>query len=259
MYNNSKNTVFDISDLKIGNKTADIPIDKKMLFFPNEYVVLTDNHIYIQGYYKAQTFRKRIIKNKVPTFTESTDTVILKGGTLKKPIDAFTYQKSWHNPLIANTEGVSLERINPNKPSNEASNWQSAAQTVGYATPGRQNSQFKQPDSSSVSAQSRRVFELEKKTFSPDNDGFDDFLVLNYRFDKGGFAASIYIFDDKGKPIKTLIKNTLLETEGNINWQGDTDEGLQTRQGVYIIVIEWVSPMGQVERQKLACVVAGRL
>ncbi len=255
LYNNSKTMVFDINDLKIGNIALDLPINIKMLLFPNEYVVLSDNPIYIQRYYKAQKFRKRIVKNKVPTFVESTDRVVLKGGSLKNPIDSFTYQKSWHNPLLANTEGVSLERIDPSQKSNDKANWQSAAQTVGFATPAQQNSQY----NASKVATSSQVFSLEKKTFSPDGDGFEDFLSLNYHFDKGGYAASIFIFNDKGKLVKKLKDNELLNVEGTIKWEGDTDEGLKIRVGIYILAIEWISPTGQVNREKLACVVSGRL
>ena len=261
-YNRSDKAV-DMANLKIGDVSkGDIKaITSNILLLPNQYAVLTENPSDVQKRYNATAFRKQMIKNKLPTWDEKAGNAILYYVDSNKLIvlDSFTYKKSWHNPLIANTEGVSLERINPNNPSNDASNWQSAAQTVGYATPGRQNSQFRLVDTPSVSTQSNRVFELEKKTFSPDGDGFDDFLILNYRFDKGGYAASIFIFDDKGKLVKILIKNMLLAAEGSINWQGDTDEGLQTRQGIYIVVIEWISPTGKVEREKLACIVSGRL
>ncbi len=259
LYNKS-NKVFDIINLKIGDDvtpTNNIKVNTNMLIFPNEYIVLTNNPFYIQNRYRARAFRKNILSQKLPAWNDNSDIVFLSYNNVL--LDSFTYKKSWHNPLIANTEGVSLERINPNKPSSDASNWQSAAQTAGYATPGRQNSQYKISDSTSKSTQSRRIFELDKKTFSPDSDGFDDFLTLNYSFDKSGNVASIFIFDDKGRRVKTLINNALLSVEGNIIWQGDTDEGLKVRQGIYILSIEWVSPMGKVEREKLACYVAGRL
>lgn len=254
LYNNSKK-VIDIADLTIGNKTANIKVEKSMLFFPNEYIVLTDNPLYVQTYYKATAFRKKILKNKIPTWNDTSDTVVLKGGLPKDSLDAFTYQKSWHNPLIANTEGVSLERVDPSKPSNESSNWQSAAQTVGFATPAQRNSQF---DTTDV-AISTEVFTLEKKTFSPDGDGFEDFLSLNYHFDSDGYAATIRIFNNKGKLVKTLMNNELMDIEGIIKWEGDTDEGLKIRTGIHILAIEWISPKGKVQREKLACIVAGRL
>ena len=263
LYNRS-NKVLDIANLAIGDfpKADLIKIATNFLLFPDKYVVLTDNPLYIQKRYKAEAFRGNIIKNKLPTWDEKFGNVIFYFiDTTVRPnkkivLDDFNYQKSWHNPLLANTEGVSLERVNPDDSSNVATNWQSAAQTVGYATPAQKNSQYLDP---SVSSEPKSVFALEKKSFSPDEDGFEDFLRLNYRFDKAGFTATIRIFDDKGRLVKTLINNTLLSTEGTLKWEGDTDEGLKTRQGIYIIVIEWISPTGKVDRLKLACVVAGRL
>jgi Lamin Tail Domain len=255
LYNNS-NKVFDIANLRIGSDytaTNNTQITTKMLVFPKEYIVLTSNPFYIQKHYNATKFRKRILPQKLPAWDDKSDIVLLSYNNVT--LDSFTYQKSWHNPLLANTEGVSLERVNPNNPSSDKSNWQSAAQTVGFATPAQQNSQF---DTTNV-ATSNQIFTLEKKTFSPDGDGFEDFLSLNYRFDKGGFAASVFIFNDKGKLVKKLINNELLNVEGTIKWEGDTDEGLKIRMGIYVLFIEWISPTGQTEREKLACVVSGRL
>lgn len=256
-YNRSEKAV-DMANLKIGDLTkGDVKaVTSNILLLPNQYAVLSDNPSDIQKRYHATAFRKQMIKNKLPTWDEKAGNVLLYyvDGSKLVILDSFTYQKSWHNPLLANTEGVSLERINPDKASTDASNWQSAAQTVGFATPAQQNSQF---DTTKI-VKSSHIFTLEKKTFSPDGDGFDDFLILNYNFDKAGISASIYIFDDKGKPVKTLIKNVLLATAGNINWEGDTDEGLKARQGVYIVIVEWISPTGQVDREKIACIVSGR-
>ena len=262
LYNRS-NKVVDIANLKIGDKTkGDIKsITSNFLLFPQQYVTLTEVPAYIQKRYNATAFRKKIIKQKLPTWDEKSGNAILYfiDGTKTVMLDSFNYNKSWHNPLIANTEGVSLEKINSDLPSMQASSWQSAAQTVGFATPAQQNSQFLSIDTPSVSSPSKSIFELEKKSFSPDGDGFDDFLRLNYRFDKAGYSASIRIFDDKGRLIKTLINNELLNTEGFLNWEGDTDEGLKIRIGIYIVFIEWLNPQGQVERMKLACVVSGRM
>lgn len=257
-YNRSAKVV-DMANLKIANLPNDVKaVTTNILLFPNQYAVLTENPSDIQNRYNATDFRKKIIKNKLPTWDEKIGTVALYFvDTTGKSIiiDSFTYQKSWHNPLIANTEGVSLERVDPSKPSNGSSNWQSAAQTVGFATPAQRNSQF---DTTDV-AISTEVFTLEKKTFSPDGDGFEDFLSLNYHFDSDGYAATIRIFNDKGKLVKTLINNELMDTEGVVKWEGDTDEVLKIRAGIHILAIEWISPKGKVQREKLACIVAGRL
>jgi hypothetical protein len=256
IFNNSTK-VLDIIDLKIGMKTPDIKVGINMLLFPKEYIVLTENPFNIQEHYKAASFRKRIIKNKLPVWSDLEGSVSLshtyRGHT--DTLDRFTYNKSWHNALLANTEGVSLERVNPNNKSTDSTNWQSAAQTAGYATPAQPNSQL----DTLRKVTTNQVFVLERKVFSPDMDGFEDYLNIDYHFDKSGYLATIRIFDDKGKWVKTLIDNASMGLNGQIQWDGDTDEGLKIRTGIYILAIEWVHPKGQVQRAKLPCVVTGRL
>ena len=50
-------------------------------------------------------------------------------------LDAFSYDKDMHFELINDAEGVSLERIDQNAETNNAFNWHSAAETVGWGTP----------------------------------------------------------------------------------------------------------------------------
>jgi len=45
-------------------------------------------------------------------------------------------------PLLIYYDGVALERINPDVSSNDENNWHSAAESVGFGTPGYKNSQF---------------------------------------------------------------------------------------------------------------------
>ena len=52
----------------------------------------------------------------------------------------FSYQTSNYATLLKNADGVSLERLSPLYPTNDANNWSYAAAAVGYATPTYQNS-----------------------------------------------------------------------------------------------------------------------
>lgn len=57
-----------------------------------------------------------------------------------KLIDRFNYRQDYHFKLYHDFEGVSLERIDPFKPTNDPSNWLSASEQAGFGTPGKKNS-----------------------------------------------------------------------------------------------------------------------
>ena len=163
-------------------------------------------------------------------------------------IDSFSYLKSWHNPLLTTTDGVSLERLNADSSSVNFENWQSAAEKYGFATPAQRNSQFRnfQKDPSVSSP-----FWLEKNSFSPDGDGFEEALLLHYKLEKSGGVANIKIFDSSGNFHKSLSINELLGNEGVVRWQSERPDGIKSPVGIYILVVEIIFPNGSTMRQKL--------
>ncbi|MCB0740369.1 MAG: hypothetical protein KDB92_04830, partial [Chitinophagaceae bacterium] len=134
-------------------------------------------------------------------------------------VDEVDYNDDWHFKLIDDDEGVSLERIDPDAPSQEASNWHSAASTAGYGTPTYKNSQYKlvNPVSATVA--------VVPKVFSPDNDGRDDIATIQYEVTEPGYVANITIFDAAGRPIRNLVRNGTLGLKGYWNWDGLDDKG----------------------------------
>ena len=262
IYNRS-DTVIDLYDLIIADSTKP---DVKLItshypLFPKEYVALTENPLYIQNRYKSSKFKKAIIKNKLPTWDDVSGNVTLYNETKTLIIDSFNYNKSFHNPLLTNTEGVSLERINPNDSTNSSANWHSAAASVLYATPAYQNSQLSSTPSfipSGVSSNYEEIFTLLNKTFSPNDDGFQDYLLMHYSIDKKGYFANIFIYDMEGKLVKRLTINELLSSEGQIKWDGETEEKLVAPVGTYIIYIELINPDGGVKKIKKLCVLADK-
>ena len=253
LYNRSDKAI-DVGGLKIIDATSgDVKtISTSFLLLPKKYIALTDNPLYIQKRYKAEAFKFSILKNKLPTWNEASGNVTLYAldGTKSVILDSFSYEKSWHSPFLATVEGVSLERISPEDSSKNASNWQSAAEKRGFATPAQVNSQFryfeKDPSVSSP-------FWLEKNSFSPDDDGFEDALLLHYKFDKKGGVADVQVFNSNGHLIKALTVNELLDTEGVIRWQGERTDGTKATVGIYVLHISMRFPNGSTSRQKLPC------
>ncbi len=257
---NSSDKVLNLGDLTIGNTENGVLaafelIKNDYLFFPKTYLTISENINEIQNRYINNLIdvpSNLFVANDLPSFPDNQGGVILVSNGLI--IDQLEYSADWHHPLLTNKEGVSLERINFNTTTQDPNNWHSAASTVGYATPSQINSQFLE---NAASVDDKISF--TKNTFSPDDDGFDDFLLINYELDVPDLVANVSIYDANGRLVRLLIRNELLGTSGTLKWDGSTDDQTKARMGIYIVVVELVHPNGQVEQIKKTSVLAGKL
>ncbi len=146
-----------------------------------------------------------------------------------------------------------MERINPHGTSDDASNFHSAAEMVNFATPGYQNSQY------SLSTVFKGTVNIDPETFSPDNDGYQDILNINYQFAEPGNVANVRIYDRNGRLIRNLVNNELLGLQGTFKWDGITEDKSKSRIGIYIIYFEVFNPSGDQKVYKKSAVLAGFL
>jgi len=168
-------------------------------------------------------------------------------------LDRFAYSDDLHFTLVNNPEGYTLERVDPDRPSDDNTNWQTASDVAGKATPGYRNSQYAETPAASGE------LNIDPAIFSPDNDGFQDVLTLAYRFEQPGFVGTMSIFDIVGREVRRLLDNQLLGTEGAVSWNGITDEGDKARMGPYIVLMEVYDLKGNVEKYKRTVTLAHRL
>ncbi len=270
---NTADLVFSNAEILDGNLANSStlqtrPVDINWLVFPNEYVVITEDPDQVRGQY-ATPNPTLFVENNLPTYSDKEGSVFLYAaydslyidnfGTqqvayLAKVMDLFDYSEDFHSPLIDDLNGVSLERIDFEAPTNDANNWHSAATDVGYATPAYQNSSFYANDLSGDD-----LILLPTETVSPDGDGYEDFLLINYNVDDLGYVANIDVYDATGRLIKNLINGELLAREGSLQWDGTNNEGKKARIGIHILAIEIFRPDGTVKRFKKTCIVAGRM
>jgi hypothetical protein len=168
-------------------------------------------------------------------------------------IDSVCYSDKWHNKLQGITKDKSLERINPSALSNDKLNWNTSVSISG-ATPNQQNSIFLDNKNSTAD------ISVSPNPFSPDNDGFEDVTFINYRF---GFPLSslvFKIFDSKGRLVKTIQSEPNTSGEGNIVYDGNGDDNIPLRMGIYILLAEGRSYIsGEIKTLKCVFVVARRL
>jgi hypothetical protein len=149
-------------------------------------------------------------------------------------IDSVYYDQSWQNPNLASTKGISLERINPDGQSNNASNWGSSTAKSG-GTPLKQNSLYQEPQEN---IHKKVGISFNPNPFSPDGDGFQDRLFINYKLDDPNYLVTVQIYDRYGRKVRTLANDKPAGTHGSLIWDGLKDDGSRNRIGIYIVIFK---------------------
>ncbi|MFN2457031.1 MAG: lamin tail domain-containing protein [Chitinophagaceae bacterium] len=258
LYNRS-NKIIDAGKLYIANRNSNGVLSslKKIsetpfYIFPGEYIAITEDAENLEINYLVKNKDAVLILSVLPSFPDDEGTVVLVN-TQGSVVDEVHYFDDWHFDLIRDDEGVALERIEPDGPSQDKNNWHSAASTAGYGTPGYKNSQYKQP------AIGKATIEILPKVFSPDNDGRDDFATISYQLNVSGYVANITIFNAAGRLVRHLVKNDILGLTGSWNWDGLDEKRQKLPVGTYIIYTELFNLQGKKERFKNVVVLARRL
>ncbi|MDR9417005.1 MAG: lamin tail domain-containing protein [Gracilimonas sp.] len=166
------------------------------------------------------------------SLASSDDTIYIADST-GATIDSVFYDESWQNPNLFDTDGVALERIDPNGPSSDESNWSSSTRVNG-GTPGEQNSIFQE----SGSGPEETGISFSPNPFSPDDDGFDDNLFINYKLEEPDYLLRVRIFDRYGREVRELADGLQAGFEGSLIWDGLTDDNRKNRVGIYIVLFE---------------------
>ncbi len=253
---NNSHKIVDASRLYIANRSSNGTLGSPkplspvpFLVFPGDYIIETEDENNLARQYLVKNPGQVLPISAPPSFPDEEGTVIALNfqGTI---VDEVHYKDDWHFKLIDNPEGVSLERIDPDGPSQDPSNWHSAASTAGYGTPGYKNSQYKLMDPAGT------AFRVEPSLFSPDNDGRDDIATLRYEVSEPGFVANITIFDAAGRPVRTWVRNGTMGLQGYWNWDGLGDRGQQLPVGLYIIFTEIFNLAGKKSIHKNTVVLA---
>lgn len=169
-------------------------------------------------------------------FNNDGDDVIIRDAA-GRTIDSVSYSPSWHHPDVIDPKGRSLERINPDLPSNDRRNWSTSPSSLG-GTPGKVNGIHTTtlPSSASVS--------MQPNPFSPDGDGFEDFCIIRYNLPLTTALIRITIFDLKGRLLRTLANCELSGSHGEIVWDGLDDSKQRVRIGCYVVFVESIDGEG---------------
>jgi len=258
LYNRS-NKIIDLKDLRIGSMdtlTSILTYTEKItedgyLLFPETYIVLSENGTTVKREYQTINPKGFYDIVDLPSMNIDDDVVTLSDKN-SIVIDNLIYTSKMHFPLLVSSKGVSLERIDFNRPTNDKTNWNSASEAVGFATPAYKNSQYLLADGGSGVS-------ITNPLFSPDNDGYNDVLNINYKLDEIGKIANMYIYDSKGRQVRYLVRNQQLQQEGSVSWNGINDDNEKAPIGIYVVYVELFNLSGKLNKYKLSCTLAGKL
>ncbi|MFO7978246.1 MAG: lamin tail domain-containing protein [Bacteroidales bacterium] len=223
------------------------------LFFPDTWLVITPDPEAVKLQFMTPHPDAFLGSGSLPG-TNNTGGILVLAHKSLEVIDRVVFHQEMHLPLLTSTRGVSLERLNPSRPSADQTNWHSAAQSAGFGTPAYQNSQFtlnqdQHPD----------PVEIYPLVFTPDGDGQQDVLNISYAFEKAGLVANVRIYDSRGRMVRLLQQAELLATKGVITWNGITDDSAKAPVGIYIIHLEVYDMEGNVDHYRKTAVLGSKL
>jgi hypothetical protein len=207
------------------------------------YAVLSRNPEILSQFHDVCSDALLVTMPNLPTLSNTSGRYALlrKDSTF---IDEIYYHSSMHFALLAETKGVSLERLNLEKSGTDANNWHSASKTAGYATPGCPNSQ------GISTIETDEIFQLYPSFITPNDGTVNNILSLSYRLETAGFTGNIRIFNSNGRMVKHLVKSELLGTQGTYYWDGLSDQNTKLPSGVYIVIFDVFSLDGRTVRVK---------
>jgi len=255
---NASDKVLDLRQLRLGNwnTLGQSPenikeIDREgRLFFPKTYLALSSDISFLREEYRIRAPENLLeTAESLPSMSDAEGSIALLSSNFTT-LDYFEYEDDYHLALLDDDEGVSLERISLAAPTQDPNNWQSAAQAAGFATPGYQNSQFR------VDGAATARLSLEPRVFSPNQDGYHDFVQIRYQLGQHDIVGSVYIYHPNGTLVRQVVNSENFAPNGFVTWDGLDDNGQRAGVGIYIVVLDYFAESGAKGILKATCVLS---
>ncbi|MCJ7449206.1 MAG: lamin tail domain-containing protein [Bacteroidales bacterium] len=229
------------------SQTEQVAEEHRCILPGSYYAVTADRDKIISRYYSSE--KENIFNAKsLPSMADDKGHLILFNPELVKA-DEVLYDEEMHYSLLAGTEGVSLEKVRPQNISADRMNWHSASESSGWGTPGAPNSVFV----ADPATDDRIIFSSGK--ISPDNDGFEDILIIDFNLTGIGNVLKITVFDETGTYVHRIADNFLAGPKASVSWDGTAADGTLVNTGIYILLIELYDDKGKTRSWKKVCTV----
>jgi Lamin Tail Domain/CHU_C Type IX secretion signal domain len=253
---NCSDRIINVSDLML------VSVNDELHDTSSVVLVSAENHCLLPCNYNVITTNKRLLLDRfslsvadnifevssLPSMPDDKGHLILFDRHLEK-IDEVFYDEKQHYSLLNGYEGISLEKVMTNSISTDKTQWHSASESAGWGTPGAANSVLIEhpEDVNKINMSSTKI--------TPDNDGNEDFLVINFNLAGLGNVISIDVFDETGRFVKRLTDNLLAGPETSVVWNGTAADEKLVSTGIYILLITVFNDSGKVEKWKKVCTV----
>jgi hypothetical protein len=251
LYNNS-DFYLDLSRLMLSNRDENNNLKSSKIFCststilpPHRFAVVSPDTSAIHCALGVNP-RSIYFVSALPSMPAKEGTLVLsdRGGNI---VDEIDYSDSWHHPQLSDSHDISLERIDSMAPTQSADNWSSCPikNSAGW-----QNSQSIKIENEV----SNRHFWLETNSFSPNNDGHQDHLIIHHNLPTAGYTMTIDAYTRHGAHVCHVANNQLSTPQGYTLWDG-TNTHLETiPAGLYVLIIQASHPKELKITQKLICI-----
>jgi hypothetical protein len=221
-------STLDLSGWGIGDATGVIRRLPPLIAPANTPVVIAaDSSLLLDN---GNRFPGTVPLDGFPSLNNQQDALFLYDPT-GTVIDSLRYDDSW--PLRF---GRSTEKFQPEYPSADPIRWAVAVNPAGM-TPGAVNSVY------FTALPERGSIDYSPNPFSPDGDGIDDVLIIQYNLPFEQAVAKLEIFDMVGRKIAAPIWNVHLPQAGVLTWDGKRSNGETARIGIYIVRFRAKDPL----------------
>lgn len=244
LYNRSERTL-SLAMLSIATRKNDGSLSTRyplssvpFVLPPGGYVLLTKDAEGVASFYLVSA-PEVVHALRLPVLANTSSTLVLFQTKGEKVIDEVSYAKAWHASWVKNEKGIALERIDPDRPTQEAANWTSASETAGYGTPGYRNSQ-------AGSGRPETPTGIEAPVYSHLTGEYE----INYYLDQPGYSCRAWIYDTAGRRLAEVANQTLLGREGRFTWDGRGADGARLRPGVYLFYADLYHEGGKTHAYK---------
>lgn len=254
LFNNTARDI-DLSSLAFATKNDSLFLKSickisnlKLLFKSGEYLAFTKSIDGIVPFYSILFPDNLIEVENLPAMNDDRGIIVLVDDSLNV-IDEFEYNEDMHDLWISDKNGVSLERTSFKLLTNDPLNWHSAASVSGFATPGYENSERENHETSGFSVL------LNPVAISPNGDGYNDEMIISMEPDKPGYLINIHVFDINGREVRRISNNETLGSSGHLTFNGYNNNGKVISPGIYIMYFEMLHREGKRRIIKKTCLV----